>query len=139
MDAKPMDAKTFDVMLNRLGTNFSHWPLAEAEQAKKLLVNSAQARRSYEMLLRIEALIDNSRPHFVPAQAQRVVHRTLAEITRRDAMPSLLERFRVLLTAPVPLYPYECGRCPLLVLDGVRPLTAPGWAGYPRRWRSIFC
>jgi hypothetical protein len=102
MDDKPMDAKTFDVTLNRLGTNFNHWPLADAEQAKTLLVKSAQARQSYDMLLRIEAMIDNSRPRFAPAQAQRVVHRALAEITRRDAMPSLLERFRVLLTAPVP-------------------------------------
>jgi hypothetical protein len=102
MDAKPMDAKTFEVMLDRLGTDFTRWPAADAEQAKKLLVHSADARQSYDTLLRVEALIDGSRPRIAPAHAHRVVHRALAEITRRDAAPPLLERFRLLLTAPLP-------------------------------------
>jgi hypothetical protein len=97
-----MDAKTFEVMLDRLGTDFSRWPVDDAEEAKKLLVRSDEARRSYDLLQRIEGLIDGSRPHFAPTQAQRVIQRALTEITRREETPSLLERFRLLLAAPLP-------------------------------------
>jgi len=102
MDANLMDAKTFEVMLDRFGTDFKSWPATHADQAKKLLVRSSDARRSYDMLIRIEALIGGSRPIVASANAHRVINRALVEITRRDAMPSLLERFRLLLAAPVP-------------------------------------
>jgi hypothetical protein len=102
MEPKPMDANIFEIMLDRFGSDFGRWPAHQADQAKKLLVHSEGARRSYDAMLRVEDLIDGSRPIVHSVNAQRVVNRTLAEITRRDAAPSLLERFRFLLAAPVP-------------------------------------
>jgi hypothetical protein len=102
MEPKPMDANIFEIMLDRFGTDFERWPAHQADQAKKLLIHSDEARRSYDGMLRVEALIDDSRPIVNSATAQRLVSRTLAEITRRAAAPSLLERFRLLLAAPVP-------------------------------------
>jgi hypothetical protein len=97
-----MDAKSFEVMLDRLGTDFTRWPTDDADRARKLLVHSAQARSAYDTLVRIEALIDGSRPNIGASNAQRVVNRAIIEITRRDSAPSLLERFRLLLAAPLP-------------------------------------
>jgi hypothetical protein len=97
-----MDAKTFEIMLDRLGADFSRWPAAEAEQARKLLVHSGEGRRALDALQRVETLIHASRPQVPSTGAQRVVNRALAEIAAREAAPSLLERFRWLLAAPVP-------------------------------------
>ena len=102
MDAAHMDAKTFEIMLDRSGTDFDRWPAYQADQARKLLVHSDEARRSYDAMLSIEALINGSRPIVASANAQRLVNRALVEITRREATPSLLERFRFLLAAPMP-------------------------------------
>ena len=103
MDAMtPTDAKAFSVMLDRFGTDFGRWPAAYADQAKKLLIHSADARHAYDVLARIEALIDSSRPAVAPASIQRTVARTLAAVAAREATPSLLDRFRVLFAAPLP-------------------------------------
>jgi hypothetical protein len=97
-----MDAKTFEVMLDRLGADFGRWPAEDAQAAKKLLVHSKEAKRAYDGLLHLESLIAESRPRFAAWQGQRVAERALAEISRRDASPSLIERFRLMLAAPLP-------------------------------------
>lgn len=102
MDAKKMDAKTFEILLDRLGTDFAAWPADKAEQARKLLIRSDEARRSHATLRRVEAMIASTRPLVTSLQTQRIVNRALAEITRREAAPSLMERFRLLLAAPLP-------------------------------------
>ena len=97
-----MNTKAFKTLLDRLGTDFAAWPAEEAEQARKLLVHSAEARQSYDLLLRVEGWIDASRPEFAAAATQTVIQRALAGIAAREASPSPLERFRRLLFAPLP-------------------------------------
>ena len=97
-----MDAKTFEVLLDRMGTDFTAWPSDAAGEAKKLLVHSQEARLSYEALRRVEAMIGSSRPRVAGLSAHRVVRRALAEIARREANPALLLRLLNFLLAPVP-------------------------------------
>jgi hypothetical protein len=97
-----MNNKAFETLLDRLGTNFGTWPSEEAEQARALLAGSDEARKSYDMLLRIEGWIDASKPQVAPSSPQAVVRRALADITLREATPTLLDRFRQLLFAPLP-------------------------------------
>ena len=97
-----MNAKAFEMLLDRLGTDFNAWPSEEAGQAKALLATSAEARRSYDALLRIEGLIEASRPRVAPQTQQAVILRALADIALREATPTLLDRFRALLFAPLP-------------------------------------
>ncbi len=97
-----MNAKAFETLLDRLGTDFNTWPSEEALLAKALLVTSAEARQAYDTLVRIEGLIGASRPHVAPVASQAVIRRALADIALREASPTLLDRFRVLLFAPLP-------------------------------------
>ena len=97
-----MNYSAFEMLLDRFGTDFAGWPSEEAGQAKELLAESEEARRSYDMLVRIEGLIDASRPQVESASAQRAIRGALTDIAEREAAPSLLERFRALLFAPVP-------------------------------------
>src|ERR1700730_9831443 len=97
-----MNNKAFETLLDRLGTDFGTWPSEEAEQARVLLAGSDEARRSYDMLLRVESWIDASRPQVAPSSSQAVVRRALADIAIREARPTLLDRFRQLLFAPLP-------------------------------------
>src|ERR1700760_2201593 len=95
-----MNSKAFEMLLDRLGADFDAWPSDEAREAKALLATSAEARQAYDMLLRIEGLLEASRPR-VPAGAEQVViRRALANIALREASPTLLDRFRALLFAP---------------------------------------
>jgi len=95
-----MNTEAFDTLLNRLGTDLSVWPQGAAEEAKKLLLRSQSARGSYDALRGLETMIEASRPAVLPAQMRRVVQGALAEIARREANPTLLERFLRLLLAP---------------------------------------
>ena len=97
-----MNCNAFEMLLDRLGTDFDAWPLDEAQEAKALLATSDEARKAYDTLLRIEWLIGASRPRPVPATEQMVIRRALADIALREASPTLLERFHALIFAPVP-------------------------------------
>jgi hypothetical protein len=97
-----MNYSAFEMLLDRFGTDFAAWPSDEADQAKDLLAGSEEARRSYDMLLQVESMIDASRPRIAAASAQKAIRGALADIVEREAAPSLLERFRALLFAPVP-------------------------------------
>jgi hypothetical protein len=97
-----MNNKAFETLLDRLGTDFGTWPSEEAEQARALLAGSDEARKSYDMLLRVEGWIEASRPQVAPSASQMVVRRALADIALRDATPTILDRFRRLLLAPLP-------------------------------------
>ena len=97
-----MNTKAFETLLDRLGTDFGTWPSEEAEQARMLLAESEEARKSYATLRRVEGWIDASRPRIAPSAPQAVVRRALADIALRDATPTMLERFRQLLFAPLP-------------------------------------
>jgi len=97
-----MNTKAFETLLDRLGTDFNLWPSEEAGQARALLATSAEARRAYDALLRIEGLIEASRPRIAPQAQQAVILRALADIALREASPTLLDRFRALLFAPLP-------------------------------------
>lgn len=97
-----MNIKAFESLLDRLGTDFNAWPAEEAREAKALLATSEEARRCYKALLRIERLIGASRPRVAPAAQQAVIRRALADIALREASPTLLDRFRALILAPVP-------------------------------------
>ena len=97
-----MNNKAFETLLDRLGSDFGTWPSEEAEQARALLVESDEARKSYDMFLRVEGWIDASRPQVAPSSLQTVVRRALADIALREATPTMLDRFRRLLLAPLP-------------------------------------
>jgi hypothetical protein len=97
-----MNTKAFETLLDRLGTDFGTWPSEEAEQARALLAGSDEARKSYDLLLRVEGWIDASRPQVGPSSPQAVVRRALADIALREATPTMLDRFRRLLFAPLP-------------------------------------
>lgn len=97
-----MNSPAFETLLDRFGTDFALWPSEEAEEAKALLAGSEEARRSYDMLLRVERLINGSIPAVAAGSAQKVVRGALADIAAREATPSPLERFRALLFAPLP-------------------------------------
>ena len=95
-----MNIETFQTLLDRRGTNFADWPAYAAEEAKKLLLRSEEARLSYDALRRLETLIEASRPQVIPSRADRVVRSALAEVARRDANPTVLQRLLHLLFAP---------------------------------------
>jgi hypothetical protein len=95
-----MDIETFQSLLDRLGANFADWPVDKAEDAKKLLLRSAEARQSHEALRKLEYLLEASRPEVSPLRADRVVRGALVEIARREANPTLIERLLHLLLAP---------------------------------------
>jgi hypothetical protein len=97
-----MNTKAFETLLDRLGTDFGTWPSEEAELARMLLAESEEARNAYASLRRIESWIDASRPRIAPSAPQAVLRRALADIALREATPTLLERFRQLLFAPLP-------------------------------------
>ena len=103
-----MNNKAFETLLDRLGTDFRAWPSEEAEQARALLAASDEARKSYDMLLRVEGWIEASRPQVAPSSPQAVVRRALADIALRDATPTMLDRFRRLLLAPLQPHPRAC-------------------------------
>ena len=56
----------------------------------------------YAALARIEGFIAASRPRVAPTAQQAVIRRALADIAMREASPTLLDRFRALLFAPLP-------------------------------------
>jgi hypothetical protein len=97
-----MNTKAFETLLDRLGTDFNAWPSEEAGHARALLATSAEARATYDALVRIEELIEASRPRVAPHAQRAVILRALADIARREASPTLLDRFRALLFAPLP-------------------------------------
>jgi len=97
-----MNSKAFEMLLDRLGTDFDAWPSEEGREAKALLATSDEARKAYDMLLRIEGLIGLSRPRVASGAKQMVIRRALADIALREASPTLLDRFRALIFAPVP-------------------------------------
>jgi hypothetical protein len=97
-----MNTKAFETLLDRLGTDLGTWPSEEAELARTLLAESAEARNAYAALLQVEGWIGASRPQIAPSAAQAVLRRALADIALREATPTLLERFRQLLFAPLP-------------------------------------
>jgi hypothetical protein len=97
-----MNTKAFETLLDRLGTDFGAWPTEEADQAAALLAESEEARKSYATLQRVERWIDASRPRIAASAPQAVIRRALADIALRDATPTVLERFRQLLLAPLP-------------------------------------
>src|ERR1700761_4918015 len=97
-----MNTKAFETLLDRLGTDFNAWPAEEADQARALLATPTEARDAYDMLVRIEGLIEASRPRVAPQSQQAVIRRALADIALREASPTLLDRFRALLLAPLP-------------------------------------
>jgi hypothetical protein len=97
-----MNTKAFETLLDRLGTDFDTWPSEEAELARTLLAESEEARNAYAALRRVESWIDASRPRIAPSAPQAVLRRALADIALREATPTLLERFRQLLFAPLP-------------------------------------
>jgi hypothetical protein len=97
-----MQYNDFETLLDRWGTNFANWPAVEAEAARHLLVWSREAQAAHAALKYVEQGLAATRPAIDPAQAERVVRRAMAAVERREANPSLLERFRRMLLAPLP-------------------------------------
>jgi len=97
-----MNTKAFETLLDRLGTDLDAWPAEEAEQARALLGESDAARRAYQRLVQVEGWIEASRPRIAPSAPLAVVRRALADIAVWEATPTLLDRFRRLLFAPLP-------------------------------------
>ena len=97
-----MNTKAFETLLDRLGTDFGTWPSEEAELARALLAESEDARNAYAALRQVESWIDASRPRIAPSAPLAVLRRALADIALRESTPTLLERFRQLLFAPLP-------------------------------------
>jgi len=97
-----MHTTEFETLLDRWGADFATWPTAEAEAARHLLVWSHEAQAAYEALKGVELGLSVTRPAIADAQAERVVRRALSAIEQREANPSLLERFRRMLLAPLP-------------------------------------
>jgi hypothetical protein len=121
-----MNSDAFEMLLDRLGTDFAAWPSEEAREAKALLVASAEARKAYDTLLRIEGLIGASRPRIAPGTEQLVLQRALADIALREASPTLLDRFRALIFAPLPRAAFAISLAALGFAVGVavgNPLT----------------
>jgi hypothetical protein len=104
-----MNTKAFELLLDRFGTDFSAWPSDVAHEARALLATSAEARNAYDLLARIEGLIADSRPRVAPLARQAVIRRALADIALREGSPTLLDRFRALLFAPVPRAAFALG------------------------------
>lgn len=97
-----MQYKDFEALLDRWGADFANWPAAEAETARHLLVWSREAQAAHAALKYVEQGLAATRPAIDAAQAERVVRRAIAAVERREANPSLLERFRRMLLAPLP-------------------------------------
>jgi hypothetical protein len=97
-----MQNAEFETLLDRWGTDFAAWPATDAEAARHLLVWSRDAQGAYDALKRVEQGLAATRPAITAAQAERVVRRAMAAVERREANPTLLERFRRMLLAPLP-------------------------------------
>jgi hypothetical protein len=97
-----MRNEDFEMLLDRWGADFANWPAAQAEAARHLLVWSREAQRAHATLKRVEQGLAATRPTIDAAQVERVMRRAMAAVERREANPSLLERFRRMLLAPLP-------------------------------------
>ena len=121
-----MNSKAFEMLLDRLGTDFDAWPSDEAREAKALLATSDEARKVYGALRRIEQLLGASRPRVAAGAEQLVIRRALADIALREASPTLLDRFRALIFAPIPRAAFAISLAALGFAVGVlvnNPLT----------------
>lgn len=95
-----MDLDRFRRTLDRFGSAFSAWPLADARAARRLMSLSARARGTHALARRIEAGIGFSRPAVRRNQARAVVARAVVEIARREMRPSAGRALRIALMDP---------------------------------------
>jgi hypothetical protein len=93
--------KRFQAALDRYGSDLDAWPRAEAERGRRMLLVSEEARQALDRLTRIEGLIVATRPLVSDASIRRVVQRAASAVRFHADRPSLVDRFRVLLAAPV--------------------------------------
>jgi hypothetical protein len=101
--------KRFQSLLDRHGSDLGTWPKSEADKARALLRESLEARVAHERLTRLESWIKASQPTVSEASVRRVINQTMIAI-RHQAQPlSLIDRFRILLAAPVPRVAFVMG------------------------------
>jgi hypothetical protein len=99
-----MKISDFEKALDQYGTNLGAWPAEFEKEGRTLLSASPAAGRSYDTLVRIEALIAGSAPQIDAARAARVANRAVAEIRRlpRNTPIDLFESLRRLFILPMP-------------------------------------
>jgi hypothetical protein len=99
-----MKISDFEKALDQYGPNLGAWPMELGKEGRALLSVSPYARRSYDALIQIEALIAGSAPQIDVARAARVANRAIAEIQRlpRNTPMGLFENMRRLFFLPAP-------------------------------------
>jgi hypothetical protein len=101
--------KNFQDLLDRYGADLDRWPAAEAERAKRFLMVSSEARRAHKSLARIESGILASQPRISEASVRRVIDGSISFIQDHAPRLSLIDRFRVILAAPIPRVAFVMG------------------------------
>jgi hypothetical protein len=101
--------KNFQDLLDRYGADLDRWPTAEAEQAKRFLLVSSEARSAQRALARLESWIVASQPRVSEAGVRRVIDGSIAFIEAHAPRMSVIDRFRLLLAAPVPRVAFVMG------------------------------
>ena len=101
--------KNFETLLDRYGSDFNSWPKSEADNAKRFLLSSGEARRAYDRLTQLESWIAASQPRVSDESVRRVVNRSVHAVRNRAPVLSLIDRFRILMAAPMPRVAFVMG------------------------------
>ena len=96
-----MDLKRFESLLDRYGSRPRSWPADAVQRARSLLSCSSEARRSRDVMRRVEAALD-AKPKVDPASVTRVVNGALSAIREMPERLSWAERLRAAFVIPVP-------------------------------------
>ena len=101
--------KNFETLLDRHGTDFAEWPAGLADRARRHLLTSPDARRTYRRLVDIERQMAASRPEITPNRVRQVVSRATLAICQDRLRPSMTDRLLALLMAPGPRLAFAMG------------------------------
>jgi hypothetical protein len=97
-----MDRKKLLEYLDRHGGKLEDWPDEAARDARKLLANCQESRRSFGACRRIEAWLESTRPSIDSICTTRVVSRALRDIRDLPPRRTVFDRLRPVFAIPAP-------------------------------------
>jgi hypothetical protein len=101
--------KHFQTLLDRYGPDFDQWPREAARKARRLMLTSKDARAAYDRSTELEFRIASSRPSVSEESVRRVINRSMLSIAQTARRLPLIDRFRILMAAPIPRVAFVMG------------------------------